>query len=172
MPKRASVLSVIVALTLLSAGCEAEPDDEFEVRGEPLGTEEAVAPATPGAVEPPPEVVSYAVPMQPLGGSGISGEATLERDAAGTQVRVQLSGTPGGTSHPGHIHEGASCESPGSVVTPLTPIPTNEQGTGEMITTVELEPRQIMDGNHLIVYHEAEGDPGQPVVCGEIPPLP
>jgi hypothetical protein len=80
-------------------------------------------------------------------------------------VMVRLTGTPGNTSHNGHIHSGR-CDSIGGVVQPLQPITTDAAGTGTMTTTVDLPPMAVMDGQHVIVYHTVAGPPG---ACAEIP---
>jgi hypothetical protein len=78
---------------------------------------------------------------------------------------VRLTGTPGNTTHNGHIHSGR-CDSVGGVVQPLQPISTDAAGTGTMTTTVDLAPMTVMDGQHVIVYHSV---PGPPAACAEIP---
>lgn len=108
------------------------------------------------------------VEMQALANSGVTGRASLTESGTQTQVMVQLMGTPGNTTHQGHIHQG-TCASPGSVVVALQPITTDATGAGSMTTAVDVPIATVMNGQHIVAYHEAGGNPGQPVVCAAIP---
>lgn len=108
------------------------------------------------------------VQLNPVNNSGISGEAMLNPTGNQVQVMVRLMGTPGNTTHQGHIHSGR-CPNPGGVVAPLQPITTGADGAGEMTTTVDVPAAAAMDGQHVVQYHTAGGSPGQPVACGDIP---
>jgi hypothetical protein len=101
-----------------------------------------------------------------VGGSNVSGEASLAPDGQNTRVMVTLSNaTPG--EKQGHIHSG-TCDNLGPVVFSLEPITVQQGGTGTSTSTVNATPQQIMEGEHLIAYHEAGGTPGRPVVCGNV----
>ncbi|CAN5640065.1 hypothetical protein BH23GEM6_BH23GEM6_14640 [soil metagenome] len=108
------------------------------------------------------------VAMRAVGGSGLSGEATLTEAGQQAQVMVRLMGSRAGATHQGHIHQG-TCDNLGSVVAPLQPVTVDAQGTGTSTSTVDVAIHAAADGQHLIAYHVAGGDPGAPVVCGEIP---
>ena len=111
-----------------------------------------------------------AVVLNELGGSGVSGETTVAPgDASGqTTVNVTLRAAGGaGGVHQGHIHSG-TCTQIGGVVVPLPPV-TVAGGTGTATSSVAVDAMSVMDGAHVVVYHEAGGNPGSPVVCGEIP---
>ena len=101
--------------------------------------------------------------LQPVGDSGVTGQATLTPGGAQTQVQVQLTGlTPG--AHPGHIHQG-TCAAPGSVVQPLPEITAGEDGSGSADGSVAIDATTVMDGQHIIAYH---GEGGAPVACGSL----
>lgn len=111
-----------------------------------------------------------AVALNELGGSGIGGEATIApAEASGqTQVTVSLQGPADAAGvHQGHIHSG-TCEQLGGVVVPLPPV-TVDDGVGSATSTVAADAMSLMDGQHIVVYHQAGGTPGSPVVCGQIP---
>jgi hypothetical protein len=100
----------------------------------------------------------------PMGGS-IYIDGTGDRPIISVSLRGAVEGV-----HQGHVHIG-TCDSPGSAVAPLEPIDTNANGNGESITTVELPLQRLTDGAHVVVYHEAGGSPGAPIICGQIPAL-
>lgn len=109
------------------------------------------------------------VSLQQVGGSGVTGEATISAQGEGTMVMVTLMNAPQGP-HAGHIHQG-TCANLGEVVAPLETItvPT-ANGTAMGHSTVSMGVPAIMDGRHIIAYHENAGDtPGAPIVCGSIP---
>lgn len=110
------------------------------------------------------------VAMNEISGSGVSGDAMVAPGDAAGQSRVTVNLTAAGDAggvHQGHIHQG-TCDSPGSVVVPLPPV-TIAGGTGTATSTVAVDAMDVMDGSHIVVYHEAGGNPGAPVVCGAIP---
>lgn len=160
------LLGLVVVPLVLMSGCEVEEEPEVVEEPTVIGTPPAVPPAGPPATGT--TAGAATINMQPLNNSGVTGEATVTPMDGQTQVTVMLSGSPQAGTHQGHIHQG-TCESLGSVVTPLQPIETPAGGTGTMITMVDLAPATVMNGQHIIAYHEAGGDPGQAVVCGSIP---
>lgn len=108
------------------------------------------------------------VQLSAVGGSGVGGQAVLTDMSGQTQVMVMLTGTSGTGTHQGHIHQG-TCAAPGEVVAPLQPITADGSGGGTMTATVPVPMATVMNGQHIIAYHEAGGNPGSPVVCGAIP---
>jgi hypothetical protein len=117
---------------------------------------------------PPDEAGATLVPLTPLAGSGVHGEATITPTGTRTEVAIRLTGaTPGRKD--GHVHEG-TCAAKGAVVGELEAVEVAPDGTGSATTMLDLAPMELMDGHHLIAYHEAGGGhDGQHVVCGEIP---
>lgn len=159
----------VLPLAMAVGACEAEEEPVVEdatVVAEPVPVTPAVAVPAPA----PAAAGMATISMQPLNNSGAMGEAMLTPMGQQTQVMVNLTSTPQGT-HAGHIHQG-TCASPGSVVVPLQPIEVGADGAGTMTTTVDVPAETAMNGQHIIVYHEAGGDPGQPIVCGAIPAAP
>jgi hypothetical protein len=109
-----------------------------------------------------------AVMMNAVGTSGVTGQAQfMEHGAGQTMVTVNLT-AQGGSTHSGHIHTG-TCDAPGAVVVPLQDV-TLANGTGSSTSTIEVPLATVMNGQHIVAYHQSSGDnPGAPVVCGAIP---
>lgn len=125
----------------------------------PMSTDTTMAGAQP---------VGGAVTMNAVGTSGVTGTAQI-MDHGGSQTMVTVNLTAqGNTTHGGHIHTG-TCEQPGPPVVPLQDI-TLANGAGSSSSTVDVPLATVMNGQHIIAYHERAGDnPGSPVVCGAIP---
>ena len=154
----------LLALPLLLLGCADEPEVET------IETDVAEAPLDAPMPEEPMGAMGEAVAVDfvTLADMGHAGQVTLTPMGNQTQVMVQLSGPMEGT-HEGHIHMGSDCENLGNVVVPLEPVTMGADNMGTSTTTVDLAPAMVMDGNHLVAYHETGGDPGSPVVCADIP---
>lgn len=111
-----------------------------------------------------------AVTMNAVGNSGVTGQAQIMEHGTGqTMVTVNLT-AQGNSTHSGHIHTG-TCDAPGAVVVPLQDV-TLANGTGSSSSTLEVPLATVMNGQHIVAYHESSGDnPGAPVVCGAIPAM-
>lgn len=110
------------------------------------------------------------VTMNPVGSSGVSGQAQFMDHGGGaeTMVMVNLTAPSGSSTHAGHIHQG-TCDAPGEIVVPLQDV-TLANGTGSSSSTIQVPLATVMNGQHIVAYHESAGDnPGAPVVCGSIP---
>ena len=150
---------LLLALPLVLAACGG---DEADTAAEGLDTA-TVATGTADTAAHDMAAMPTTVAMQPVGNSGVTGQATLTPTGAQTQVQVQLTGlTPG--AHPGHIHSG-TCAAPGPVVQALPEITAGADGSGSADTTLALDPATVMNGQHIIAYH---GEGGAPVVCAEL----
>lgn len=162
---RASRPLAAFAAAILLAGCADRADDTAIMPADTIGTvgtgTQAAAPAAH------PAGMGSTMALQPLGGSGVSGEATLTERDAQSEVMVRLTGSQPNVTHQGHIHEG-TCENLGPVVAPLQPVTTDGQGSGTSTSTVDLGIANVMNGRHVISYHEAGGNPGRPITCGQI----
>lgn len=114
------------------------------------------------------QAMAAAVTMNAVGGSGVTGQASFMAHGTNeTMVTVNLT-AQGSTTHAGHIHQG-TCDNIGSVVAPLQPV-TLANGTGSSNSTVPVALGTVMNGQHVVSYHQNAGDnPGAPVVCGQIP---
>ena len=156
----------LLALTLAAGAC-GERGGEDGTRGADSAAAAMAADSapTPGAAE----AGTTEVPFAAVGGSGVSGGATLSEQGEQVQVTVRLAGLPPNSSHSGHVHEG-TCAAPGSPVAPLLDVAADASGSGTSTSLVPLPMSTVMDGRHVVAYHQAAGDdPGPPVVCGAVP---
>jgi hypothetical protein len=114
------------------------------------------------------QAMGGAVTMNAVGSSGVTGQAQFMDHGAGqTMVTISLNGQGSG-SHSGHIHQG-TCDAPGQVVAPLQDV-TLANGTGTSTSTVAVPLGTVMNGQHIVAYHQSSGESaGPPVVCGQIP---
>jgi hypothetical protein len=165
---------LLLGLPLVLAACgmndtEAEEDDP---------TDGAAADSAAASVAPPAPVATdtahsamapQMVPMTAVGGSGVSGEATLTEAGGQTQVAVRLAGFQPSSAHSGHVHQG-TCDAPGPPVAPLQDVTADASGAGTATSTVAIPGSVAMNGQHIIAYHQGAGENmGPPVVCGAIP---
>lgn len=165
-------LTLLVPLTL--AACEREADRTGEMAdsiaaapdanaGQSLAGDTLGVTAAGGGMQ-------ATVVLNELRGSGVTGEATIAPGTASGQtsasVTLNAAGDAGGV-HQGHIHQG-TCAQLGGPVVPL-PAVTVAGGTGTATSDVAVDAMSVMDGGHVVAYHEAGANPGAPVVCGEIP---
>jgi hypothetical protein len=106
------------------------------------------------------------VSMMAMNNSGVTGEATFTAQGEQTQVMLRVTGAPPNSTHPAHIHQG-TCENQGPVVAPLQSVTVDASGTGTSTSTVSVPLATVMNGQHYVQAHAANG--GQPVACGNIP---
>ena len=153
---------LLAAMPLVLGACAVDEGDDTAA----LETETATMAGDTAMPETGMEMGGMAttVAMSALGESGIGGEAILTPAGDGTEVSVTLTGLEANAAHPGHIHQG-SCDAPGSVVVPLSPITADASGSGTMTTTAPLSADSVMAGGHIVVYHDPGGTP---VVCGAV----
>lgn len=176
---KATRIWLAVALVPLAAACgggdagsEGAATDTAGMGGTATATaptdSAATASATPSGAEHM-ALGGNKISLQQVGGSGVSGEATLSAQGESTMVMVTLTNVPQGP-HAGHIHSG-TCESPGPVVAPLQEISVAQaNGTGSSHSTVPVSMANVMNGQHIVQYHQQGGDnPGPGIVCGSIP---
>lgn len=155
------ILVAVAALAFATAAC-ADQTAEDDL-GIPPATE-TTPPATPADADPLPELVA----MQPVGESQLTGSVEIDGDDRIAGINVQINGSTDGAVHQGHIHTG-TCDAPGTVVQPLEPITIEEGGEGSSENDVDLTTAAVTDGQHIVVYHEAGGNPGAPALCVAIP---
>lgn len=105
--------------------------------------------------------------LQPVNNSNYAGEVSLNAAGEQTQVVVRMTAPTAGT-HQGHIHSGR-CASPGGVVAPLEPITTDASSGGSSTSTVSVPIGTVMNGQHIVQYHQRGGSSGAPVACADIP---
>jgi hypothetical protein len=150
---------MIGAAAMIFAGCAGDTQPAEDTSTVPLTTDAA------GTAQS--DLDAATATLAELAGSGVTGTVRLVPAATGTSVTVTLTGAREGV-HQGHIHAG-TCTNRGAAVVPLSPITVAAGGTGEATSTVEVPIATVRNGNHIVVYHEAGGAPGQAVTCAEIP---
>ena len=158
----------LLALALVAGGC-----GESGGEGAAAGADTTAAAAADTAAAPAggmAEAGTTEVPLAAVGGSGVSGGATLSEQGEQVQVTVRLAGLAPNTSHAGHVHEG-TCEALGNPVAPLLDVAADASGSGTSTSLVPLPMGTVMDGRHVVAYHQGAGESaGPPVVCGATPP--
>lgn len=113
------------------------------------------------------QAMGSAVTMNAVGSSGVMGQAQFMDHSGGTMVTVNLT-AQGNTTHSGHIHTG-TCDALGPVVAPLQDV-TLANGTGSSSSTLQIPLGTVMNGQHILAYHQGQGEnAGAAVVCGQIP---
>lgn len=164
---------LLAALPLALAACgandtEGEEDDPTDGAGADTAATAAAPMPMPGDTGMAHGTGPMMVPMQPVGGSSVSGEATLTEQGTQTQVAVRLTGFQPSSAHSGHVHQG-TCEAPGSPVAPLQDLAADASGSGTATSTVAIPSATLMNGQHIVAYHQGAGENmGPPVVCGAI----
>jgi hypothetical protein len=145
-----------LAVALLAAACGNGPDT----------AQDAPAPAATPDPQPAP-AESLMADLTPLDDSGVDGSVHI--DVAGEQpvITVSLRNAAEGV-YQGHVH-GGSCANRTRAIVPLQAVTVGADGSGAATSTVELDAATLLDGNHIVVYHEAGGSPGASITCAEIP---
>ena len=136
---------------------------------------------------------SAEVPLEPAGGSGTKGTATLSKvEGGGVKVVLDVSGLPGsGTMYLAHIHPGTCAEEEGSqeeegggehghshhehgaseeIEYPLSPIDPDTKGDGMSTTVVrDVTLEGLLSGEpmHVNVHRPGSGEP-PPVTCANL----
>lgn len=162
---------ILAALPFALVACGGDETDEV-IEDPVVETDPAVVAPMPAATDTMmtgATAMGGGVAMNPVGSSGVSGTAEVMAHGEGqTMVMVTLNGPAGASgTHAGHVHTG-TCDSPGGVVAPLENVEMTN-GTGTASSTVDVPMSTVMNGQHIVVYHEAGGSPGTPVVCGALP---
>ena len=161
--KVSRIIAVLAITALATAACaDTEPDTELD--DVPPATETAPDGAAADAEEMP----EHTVAMEAVGGGTLTGQVEVDDDDGVTEVDVQIGGSTEGAVHQGHIHTG-SCDAPGSVVQPLAAITVGGDGEGTSENDLQLDYATATDGQHIVVFHEANGSPGAPALCVAIP---
>ena len=164
-------LWVLTALSFALAACGGGDDeaasgaDTTAASMDSITTTTSTMPADTGMAGA--QAMGSAVTMNAVGTSGVTGQAQFMDHSGGTMVTVNLT-AQGNTTHSGHIHTG-TCDAPGQVVAPLQDV-TLANGTGSSSSTLQIPLATVMNGQHIVAYHQGQGEnAGAPVVCGQIP---
>ena len=170
MRKNWLLIGVALLVAVLSVAAIACGDDDGDGDGNgdavPPATEEPAAPddgAEDGAAE---DGAPIAVILSALGGSAVTGTATLAESETGTEVVVTIvTGLEEGT-HVNHIHEG-TCDAIGDIGEPLESLEAGADGSAPATTTMTAAVLQhLLDEGHVIAVHAL--DPATIVACGSI----
>jgi hypothetical protein len=111
------------------------------------------------------------VQLEPVGGSGVSGTATLTAAGEGTQVALDVEGLAPGATARGTMQAG-TCDMPSASFAALPDLTADAAGrataTGSVLFhgTENVALATMADGEHIIAIHT-----DQVVACGVIPSL-
>lgn len=161
-----AMLGVVALAT--SACAETEPDTGFDEVPPATETTPGTETTPDATATAPDEMPEHTVAMEPVGGSMLTGQVEIDDDNGNTGIDVQVEGSTEGAVHQGHIHTG-SCEAPGAVVQPLQPVTIGDDGEGTSENDLQLAYTTVTDGQHIVVFHQAGGNPGAPALCVAIP---
>lgn len=151
-------------LVLALAACDGN-------RGERGILPSDTVPVAPPIPEAAPSLAPPRVGLEEMNLSGTTGEAVVIPEAEETRVRVSVANAPPHNTLAARIQSG-QCDSQGPVVTTLASVRTDAAGMGRSETLVELPAHRILDGAHYVQIHEARGEPGAAVACGDLPARP
>jgi hypothetical protein len=159
-----ALLAAVLAVAAIA--CDDDEDGDGNGDAVPPATEEGAAPddgAEDGAAEDGGPITLI---LSALGGSAVTGSATLAGIDPGTAVIVTIdSGLEEGT-HVNHIHEG-TCDAIGDIGEPLESLEAGADGSAPAITTMTgAELQHLLDEDHVIAVHAL--DPATIVACGLI----
>jgi len=181
---RASLLlAAALIATCSAAGC-ASPKGEGTKRPGAPAREAAASPGETTAGDAPTEARTAVVPLRPVGGSGVEGEAVLEEIAGGVEVRLKLRNLPQpGTAYLAHIHEGTCAGEAreggtghdehahgGGIEHPLSMVGADRRGVGSSRTLVwDVGLRELLSGppRHINVHAPGSGNPPA-LACGAL----
>ncbi len=162
LARKVTMLLAAVALPLSLAACAPDQAEEaVEQAGEAAG--EAVTPApAPTGIEP------MTVQFTPLNNATSTGSIEVDDEGEQTRITANIAGGQANGVHQGFVHSG-TCDAIGAVVQPLQPITAGADGSGQAVSTVPIAPATAMNGQHIVVYHAAGGNPGNAIACAAIP---
>lgn len=163
--RRASLLLALLTALLALTACGGDDDGAAPEAG---GTAPAPAPAgevseppPPGQPSPTPDGRGVVVPLDPQGGSGRGGTATLTPAGEGTRVVLELTPAETGAAA-AHVHPG-NCIAVGDTV--AYPLTAPRSGRSETILDAPLA--DLRTGLFAVDVHEGADSPA--LACGTIP---
>lgn len=153
-----------LALVLALGACAGDDDAADRV-----ATDTTLSTTTPAAPAPDAQDASAnRIAFTPVGTSTLAGDISVEGDDNGSEIDVTIRNSTDGAVHKGHVHTG-TCSAIGGVVAPLGDVTIDGDRDGDSETDLALPMATVMNGQHIVVYHEAGGTPGAPAVCVAIP---
>lgn len=154
-----------LAVALMLGACAGGDDAADPVAGDTtLSTTPVPAPVT----TPGQGTAANRIAFTPVGGSTLAGDVGVDGDDNGTRIDVTIRNSADGAVHKGHVHSG-TCSTIGGVVAPLDDVTVDGDREGNAQAQVQIPMATVMNGQHIVVYHEAGGTPGAPAVCVAIP---
>lgn len=173
------------------AGCGARGEESAPP--EPAQRQATSPQEKPAASTAEPARQTAVVPLRPVGGSGVEGEAVLEEITGGIEVRLRLRNLPEpGAVYLAHIHEGTcageaergsehehgsedhehGAEHPhgGEIEHPLSMVGANRAGEGSSKTTLwDVGLGELLSGppRYINVHAPGQGNPPA-LACGEL----
>jgi hypothetical protein len=153
---------ICLAGVLLTACPPEERPGELAVDTLPLP-----APVLDPALDPDPD----RIPLQPVAGSGVQGEAVVRPEAGQTRVELAVHGAPPNVRLQPGLHTG-TCAEPGGGVAELEPFFTDEHGAGAISVITTADPGAVLRGEHVILIQQPERQPEPIVACGAVADLP
>jgi len=125
--------------------------------------------ASGGPVSAAVAAIQWTGSLQPTGGSGVSGTATLSPAGSATQssINVGISGSASGASHPWHLHRG-SCNNDLGIVGSPASYPTlgvGADGTGRVMVGLPFE--LPTSGNYFVSVHQSTENMAR-IACGDL----
>ena len=91
--------------------------------------------------------------LEAVGPEGTSGTVTLSKSGGGTAVLVDALVLSGGGGQTAGVHEGTCQNYKPEVAYDIGPV---EEGVGG--TTLDVETKELLDGNYVIVLHKSADD--------------
>lgn len=152
-----------LALALVLGACAGDDDAADRV-----ATDTTLSTTPPAPAPDAQEASANRIAFTPVGTSTLTGDVGVEGDDNGSEIAVTIRNSTDGAVHKGHIHTG-TCSTIGGVVAPLGDVTIDGDRDGDAESNVAIPMATVMNGQHIVVYHEAGGTPGAPALCVAIP---
>lgn len=166
--RRTTLIAIALLLVAIPAACGSDEDEDAarEATTALTDTEDAVETAE-DLLETAEEELEDALTrdLEEQNDSGISGTVELEPvDTERIRVRIELTGSPAGASHPAHIHRGSCAD-----LDPTPAYPLDNVVDGESETTLDASALEVFTGEYAVNVHESEQNAQRYVACADIP---
>jgi hypothetical protein len=158
---KAAKLTVVLTLAAVLTAC---PGDDAAPPADAPPVE------TPGAAPPGPAMTPTApgqIPLRPMAGSGVSGEASITDEAGGARVQLAIRGAEPNVRYQANIVTG-TCDDPGGGVADLDLFFVDQAGSGTSQAVVPIAPGTLEATPHSLVVQHPQREANPIVACGEI----